>query len=319
MRRRTVLLAGLAAGTALAGGTAFRRCTADLAAARARLEGRSQVLEGRFGALEWAEAGDGPPVLMLHGTGGGFDQGLDMTRPLAAAGWRIVAPSRFGYLRSAFPADSSPENQADACLDLLDRLGIDRLPVIGGSAGALSALQFAVRHPDRCSALVALVPATHVPGRPAPRPPNALAAAIIRHGLRSNFLFWLGMTFAEDAMIASLLATDPALVRAAGPEEQARVRAILRGILPVSARAHGLLEDGRRAGDPPPMALERIAAPTLALSLADDRFDTLAAARHIAATVPDGRLVSYPTGGHVWIGRDAEVFAEIDRFLRIHA
>jgi pimeloyl-ACP methyl ester carboxylesterase len=158
-----------------------------------------------------------------------------------------------------------------------------------------------------------------VPGRPAPRPPNALAAAIIRHGLRSNFLFWLGMTFAEDAMIASLLATDPALVRAAGPEEQARVRAILRGILPVSARAHGLLEDGRRAGDPPPMALERIAAPTLALSLADDRFDTLAAARHIAATVPDGRLVSYPTGGHVWIGRDAEVFAEIDRFLRIHA
>ncbi len=214
MRRRTLLLAGLA-GTALAaaGGAGFG-FSRDLAAARARLAGHSAVLDGRFGALEWAEAGDGPPVLMLHGTGGGFDQDLDMTRPLAAAGWRILAPSRFGYLRSAFPDDPSPENQADACLDLLDRLGIDRLPVIGGSAGALSALAFAIRHPDRCSALVALVPATHVPGRPAPRPPNALAAA-----------------------------------------------------------------------------------------------------RHIAATVPDGRLVSYPTGGHVWVGRDAE----IDRFLRRHA
>jgi pimeloyl-ACP methyl ester carboxylesterase len=67
------------------------------------------------------------------------------------------------------------------------------------------------------------------------------------------------------------------------------------------------------------MDLGRITAPTLALSLADDRFDTLAAARHIAATVPDARLVSYPTGGHVWVGHDAEVFAEIDRFLRRHA
>jgi pimeloyl-ACP methyl ester carboxylesterase len=158
-----------------------------------------------------------------------------------------------------------------------------------------------------------------VPGRPAPRPPNALAAAIIRHGLRSDLLFWLGTTLAEDAMIASLLATDPALVHAAAPAEQARVRAILRGILPVSARAQGLIEDGLRAGDPPPMDLGRITAPTLALSLADDRFDTLAAARHIAATVPDARLVSYPTGGHVWVGHDAEVFAEIDRFLRRHA
>jgi pimeloyl-ACP methyl ester carboxylesterase len=319
MRRRSLLLAGLAGTALVAAGGAGLGLSRSLAAARARLAGRSEVFEGRFGAMEYATAGTGPPVLMLHGTGGGFDQGLDMTRPLAAAGWRILAPSRFGYLRSEFPADPSPENQADACLDLLDRFGIDRLPVIGGSAGALSALAFAIRHPGRCSALVALVPATHVPGRPAPRPPNALAAAIIRHGLRSDLLFWLGMTVAEDAMIATLLATDPALVHAAAPAEQARVRAILRGILPVSARARGLIEDGRRAGDPPPMALGRIVAPTLALSLEDDRFDTLAAARHIAETVPDGTLVSYPTGGHVWVGRDAQVFAAIDRFLRRHA
>jgi 2-hydroxy-6-oxonona-2,4-dienedioate hydrolase len=319
MRRRNLLLATLAGTALIAAGGIGIGLSRSLAAARARLAGRSELFEGRFGAMEYAVEGDGPPVLMLHGTGGGFDQGLDMTRPLAAAGWRIVAPSRFGYLRSDFPADPSPANQAHACLDLLDRLGIDRVPVIGGSAGALSALELAIRHPDRCAALVALVPATHVPGRPAPRPPNALAAAIIRHGLRSDLLFWLGITLAEDTMIASLLATDPALVHTAAPDEQARVRAILRGILPISARARGLIEDGRRAGDPPPMDLGRIAAPTLALSLADDRFDTLVAARHIAATVPDGRLVSYPTGGHVWVGRDAEVFAEIDRFLRRHA
>jgi 2-hydroxy-6-oxonona-2,4-dienedioate hydrolase len=189
------------------------------------------------------------------------------------------------------------------------------VPIIGGSAGALSAMQFAIRHPDRCTALVAMVPAAFAPDRPPPRPPNALAEAIIAYGLRSDFLFWLGMTFGEDAMIGTLLATDPDLVRRATPDEQARVRSILHDILPVSARARGLLNDGKLAGSPERMPLETIRAPTLALSLEDDRFETLAAARHIAATVPGAQLVSFPTGGHVWVGRNHEVFAAVDAFL----
>jgi pimeloyl-ACP methyl ester carboxylesterase len=44
--------------------------------------------------------------------------------------------------------------QADAFVQLLDHLGIDKVVVVGISAGAWSSLQFAVRHPDRCRALV---------------------------------------------------------------------------------------------------------------------------------------------------------------------
>lgn len=316
MRRRRFLFLGLVgAGAALAGGAVWRSFSTEIAEARARTRGRSDIFESRFGTMEYAVAGTGPPVLMVHGTGGGFDQGLAFAEPLAAAGWQVIAPSRFGYLRSGFPHDPSSENQADAFVDLLDRLGIDRVPIIGGSAGALSAMQFAIRHPDRCTALVALVPAAFAPDRPPPRPPNALAEAIIAYGLRSDFLFWLGMTTAEDAMIGTLLATDPALVHGADPAEQARVRAILHDILPVSDRARGLLNDGKLAGSPQPMALETIRAPTLALSLEDDRFETLAAARHIAAMVPGARLASFPTGGHVWVGRNNEVWAAVDGFL----
>lgn len=316
MDRRYLLLAGLAGLGALAGsGAMLAAFSSDMAQARARVRGRSEVFEGRFGTMEYAVAGNGLPLLMIHGTGGGFDQGLDFAEPLLAAGRQIVAPSRFGYLRSAFPDDPSLENQADAFIDLLDRLGIERIPVIGGSAGALSAMQFAIRHPDRCSALVALVPAAFAPGRPPPRPPNALAAAIIEHALKSDLLFWLGMKTGEDAMIASLLATDPALVRAAPAGERARVKRILRNILPVSERSRGLLNDARQAGNPEPMPLSRISAPTLALSFADDRFETLAAARHIAAEVPGARLSAFEQGGHVWVGRQDEVFAEIDAFL----
>lgn len=315
MRRRRFLWLGFAGASALiVGGLTWRSFSDTIANAKARVRGRSQVLQSRFGDMEYAEAGAGPPVLMVHGTGGGFDQGLDFAELLAAR-WRVIAPSRFGYLRSAFPDDASSENQADAFADLLDRLAIDRAPIMGGSAGALSAMQFAIRHPDRCSGLVAMVPAAYAPGRPPVDPPNALAQAIIEHGLRSDFLFWLGMTLNEDAMISALLATDPALVKAAEPGERERVRSILRNILPVSERAQGLLNDARLAYVPAPMPLETIRAPTLALSLEDDRFETLAAARHIASTVPGAKLVAYPSGGHVWVGRNVEVFAEVDRFL----
>ena len=142
MRRRRFLILGLVGtGAALAGGAVWRSFSTEIAEARARTRGRSEVFESRFGIMEYAVAGTGPPVLMIHGTGGGFDQGLAFTEPLVAAAAAGLAPSRFGYLRTDFPDDRSSENQADAFVDLLDHLGIDRVPVIGGSAGALSAMR----------------------------------------------------------------------------------------------------------------------------------------------------------------------------------
>ena len=52
--------------------------------------------------------------------------------------------------RTAMPVDASPAAQADAHLALMDALGIDRAVVLGVSAGAPSAMQLALRHPDRC-------------------------------------------------------------------------------------------------------------------------------------------------------------------------
>jgi pimeloyl-ACP methyl ester carboxylesterase len=63
------------------------------------------------------------------------------------------------------------------------------------------------------------------------------------------------------------------------------------------------------------MDLHRITAPTLTISCEDDRFGTAAAARHIAATVPGASLKIFPTGGHVWVGHDAEIMAQIAAFL----
>jgi pimeloyl-ACP methyl ester carboxylesterase len=62
--------------------------------------------------------------MMIHGTGGGFDQGLLFAHRLRESGFQIIAPSRFGYLRSTFPVDASPAHQADVLVELLDHRGI---------------------------------------------------------------------------------------------------------------------------------------------------------------------------------------------------
>ncbi|MFN3992485.1 MAG: alpha/beta fold hydrolase [Tabrizicola flagellatus] len=317
MRRRTMLGFGATALVAAGAGIAVRDYRQMLDAARTAIAaaGPPRQASSRFGPQEYAEAGQGPPVLVIHGTGGGYDQGLLFAHRLIAGGFRIIAPSRFGYLGTPFPADPGPEAQADALADLLDALDLPSVAVIGGSAGAIPALALALRHPARVRALVPLVPATYVPGRPAPPPQGPVAGWIIAHGLRSDVLVWAGIRAAERRMIATLLATDPQLVDAAAPDEQARVRAILHGILPVSLKYQGLLNDARWAAAPPDFPLAAIAAPTLAISAEDDRFGTAAAARHIARSVPGAELMMLPSGGHVWVGRDAAIMDRIAAFL----
>ena len=51
-------------------------------------------------------------------------------------------------------------------------------------------------------------------------------------------------------------------------------------------------------------------------NLEDDFCRTLAPARFIAATVPGARLITYASGGHVFVGHEADAFAEVDAFLR---
>jgi pimeloyl-ACP methyl ester carboxylesterase len=316
MTRRMLLPALLAiaaaAGFGLAAGQ--RRFRRDLAAARARIAGRSRTVSTPHGPVEYAEAGAGAPILVIHGSGGGFDQGLAFAAPLAGAGRRVIAPSRFGYLGSPLPPDPSPQAQADAFASLLDRLGIEKVAVCGGSAGALSALEFALRHPVRTAALVLVVPAVFRP-REVPRAWSPVTERLVTAALGSDLLFWAAIRLAPRLVIRHVLATDPALVDRAAPEERARVQAMLEGILPVGPRARGILEDTRRVGNPAPVAAERMTVPTLILSCADDLYGTAAAARDLAARIPGAELVIHPAGGHLLVGCAGESRAAIARFL----
>lgn len=315
MRKRTIILVAAAVFASIGAAVGAKAYTDAVRAAEARLLGRSAVVATSQGRLEYAIAGSGNPILMIHGTGGGFDQGLIFTEGLVPHGFQVIAPSRFGYLRSGFPQDPSSERQADTFVELLDRLGIARVAVAGGSAGALSAAQFALRHPDRCSALILIVPAANVHGED-PVEMTRIQEYAVRRLTTSNFLFWAASRVARERMIGTLLATDPALVRDASASERARVDRILQEIMPVERRSRGMLNDARLAGHPARMDFSRIGVPTLVISAEDDRFGTAETARDIAAAVPNARLLLFREGGHILVGHDQHLWSAVANFVR---
>jgi 2-hydroxy-6-oxonona-2,4-dienedioate hydrolase len=283
------------------------RFHADVTQARARAMQGGTVVSTRCGPIEYEEAGQGVPLLMVHGSGGGHDQGMLFARDFTAQGIRVIAPSRFGYLGTPLPADASPQAQADAHACLLDALGIERAAVLGTSAGALSAMQMAIRHPDRVSSLILLVPLAYRPQATADTPPSPLAQKLLLSLIGSDFVYWSAMHMARDQVIARVLATPPAVVAAASPAEQARVNAMVDSILPVSARADGLRNETKIATHLQPYALEAISAPTLLISARDDGYGTYASAEYTASRIANAKFIGFEQGGHLWVGHDEEV------------
>src|SRR5512142_979151 len=104
-----VFLAILGAVVCAAIAAVYRR---DIRRERERVAGGGRMIQTACGPIEYAVVGDGPAVLVVHGAGGGFDQGLDLGEALVARGFRVIAMSRFGYLRTPLPADASAVAQA---------------------------------------------------------------------------------------------------------------------------------------------------------------------------------------------------------------
>jgi 2-hydroxy-6-oxonona-2,4-dienedioate hydrolase len=313
MRRgRSILLVtgGVVIAAALFVGLSYKR---DIDAARDVVSRGSTLVETAAGPIEYAEHGSGYPLLSIHGAGGGYDQGLANVSDLVGDGFRVIAPSRFGYLRTPIPADTSAAAQADAHAALLEHLKVDKAVVVGVSAGGSSALEFALRYPGKVAALILIVPAAYSPESP----------VNIEKSRGSAFAFWLvnaGADFAwwateriAPSVLTRFIGVPPELVATQPPREQERVSAIIRSILPLSHRFAGINIDS--APGLHPLPLDTIAMPTLVMSARDDLFNTAAAAEYAAAGIPNAKLVIFETGGHLLVGRESEARTLIADFL----
>jgi 2-hydroxy-6-oxonona-2,4-dienedioate hydrolase len=314
MRKRAQVAALAAGAAALLAGAAVRRAyQRELADRHRQLALRALIARTAHGPIEYATEGTGQPVLFIHGAGGGFDQGLSVARSLFPR-HQLIAPSRFGYLGTPLPQNAAPEAQADAHAALLDAIGIRRAIVAGVSAGAPSAVEFALKYPDRVAALILLVPmgyaSDHAPGVPSSRA-NDLVLSIIYAG--ADFLYWAALRVARRTLIR-FMGVEPRLEAQVPPAERQRIASIMDGVLPLSRRLLGLRNDASIVLHPLP--LQKISAPTLVITARDDLYNTLPAAAHLADGIPSSKLVVLEHGGHLFAGQHHKTASVIANFLK---
>ncbi|MCZ7571677.1 MAG: alpha/beta hydrolase [Ardenticatenaceae bacterium] len=316
MRLRTITLGttgALAAAGIVLGAQVYRRYQRDLAEARRRLEALgSRVVETECGHVEYVERAEGYPVLVVHGIVGGFDAGIASVGATLGEGYRLIIPSRFGYLRTPLPQNASPATQADAHAALLDSLGVERAAVIAYSAGATSAIRFALRDPDRISALVLVVPNAPSAGRPGlTLPPKPVLNALYR----SDFIFWLATTRFRSALYGTMGVPKEFDLT---PTHEAEIAALMQTVFPVRPRADGAMFDAFvsnpdiNSGYP----FGAIAVPVLVVSARDDALAGYENARFLAEQIPGAQLLTFENGGHMLLGQSERVGRGIQEFLR---
>jgi pimeloyl-ACP methyl ester carboxylesterase len=300
---KPLLFAALATAVAIPAGL-YLRYRRDLNAARARLAAVNRyVISTRWGSVEYAERGYGDPVLVVHGIFHNCVGGLLSVRDFSDR--RFIVPSRFGYLGSSMPPDATPAHQADALAALLDALDIDQVDVIAESAGATSALQLALRHPERVKHLAVLV--GNLPGSP---------TAVVQPSLAKLFNrqvpMWVLRTFAPSMMVR-LVAGLPKGSAMSG-EDDRFVTEFIDSLFPVSAEGvdFDAFVSNADVNDYP---LEAINVPTLIVHTRDDQVASHEASKRAAERIPGARFVSLESGGHLMLGQTKIIRDELAAFF----
>jgi pimeloyl-ACP methyl ester carboxylesterase len=122
---------------------------------------RFERVRTRSHELSILSAGQGHPVVCLHGLGGTKASFLSTVSALAPAGHRVIAVDLPGFGESSKPLSGAYDAPffADAVTELLDALEIDRAHVIGNSMGGRVAIEVGLRAPERSERIVLLSPA----------------------------------------------------------------------------------------------------------------------------------------------------------------
>lgn len=291
----------------------YSRYKRDLAAARSRVRTPgSRVAETEHGPIEYVECGIGSPVLLVHGIVGGADHGPGMAQTYLGDGFRVITVSRFGYLQSPLPKDPSPAAQADIFASLLDVLEIPKVALVGTSAGTASSLQFALRHPDRCAALVLWSMA--VPPSPKPSPLVRLA---LRAFFGSDFSVWAIITYFPSIM-HQRMGVPQSIRHQLTPGQLEWLSGTMAKFLPTSMRIKGIMNDVSLSnpGVNDIQIFEQISVPKLIIHAVDDPMPPFSGAKEIANRLPNTRFIEISNGGHLLLGHFDQVRAEIAAFIQ---
>jgi len=272
----------------------------------------NQLIQTSHGPLEYAVLGEGLPLVVMHGSGGGARQGLLMRYLVNTRRIQIIALSRPGYWGTPLETAPEIEQQADRVVELLNALKIEMAAVLGHSAGGPPAAHFALRHPERCLGLVLLSAVLPPPGENMARMIRSMPAAFRLLG----FTDWPLRIYIRLVRHVVLPLMGWLNIRGLSQDDARRmVDEVFEGMISVSAWRAGTINDHLRLGKTP-LAFEACRVPALIVHGTADPAAAYEQARAAANAAPGAKLVTIEGGWHgIFASHYQEVGAEIEAFL----
>jgi pimeloyl-ACP methyl ester carboxylesterase len=261
------------------------------------------------------EAGEGPPVVFLHGSGTSSLSLLPLLERLE--GVRAIAVDRPGFGQSEpehVPSNRFRDAAVEFVDEVLDQLGLEASALAGNSMGGTWGLWYALAHPERVRRLVLLGSAPLLPGTRPPVPLRVSAAPLlgelVPHLLRPSrkLVRRLMASMGEgDTIVRHPDLIDSVVAAARDPVASAANRAELRAVMtPFGFRRSARIE---------PNELPRLSVPTLIIWGDHDPVGAVEAARATATLMPQAQVAILPAGHVPYLGHPQRVAKLVSEFV----
>ncbi|MEM9955342.1 MAG: alpha/beta hydrolase [Chloroflexota bacterium] len=282
-----------------------------------RVSADSVIVQTRLGTIEYDIRGAGQTILHFHGGNVGHNGWFMLSHLLEK--FQIITPNRPGYLGTPLNENGSPGAQADLMASLLDTLQIERVIVIGVSAGGPAALQFALRHPSKITKLVLLSAITKQTSLTDEQLNSTLGKLVMTRQFQNPayFLIHQAMTHLPKLTLQDFVRTETTYDMSEGKQYIERIMAdtqqielvqdLADAMIPALPRFEGVMNDLHVQQSLQPIPLEDITVPTLIVHSRYDGDVPYENATHAAQAMPNAKLITVSQFGHlIWLG-DGEV------------
>lgn len=268
----------------------------------------SRFLSTSEGELHYHVAGEGPPLLLLHGSGPGVSGWANFrgNLPAFAQDFTTYVLDLPGFGKS-YSSESNPLFSAPpAVLNFLDGLGLGPLPVVGNSMGGSVAARLAALHPERISRLVTIGGIGLPLFSASPSEGIKLLVEFVEDPTYERLRTWMESMVYDPAILTDEF-VDLRWKAATDPEQNTDIKKLFN-----RQALEAMRDRSAGAGDQLSM-LTRIQAPTLALFGRDDRVTPLDNALVVLRFIKRGELHVFPDCGHWAMIERKQEFEEVVR------
>lgn len=271
----------------------------------------SQRIETAKGSLHYHVAGEGPPLLLLHGSGPGVSGWANFAGNLEVFARHFTTYILdFPGFGKSYALDGNPMPAAlPATLDFLDALGLASVPVVGNSMGGNVAANLAALHPARVSRLVTVGGIGLPIFSPSPPEGMKLLVAFVEDPTRERLVTWMESMVYDQSLLTEEF-VEQRWQTASAPAALDDVRRLFN--------TQSLAAMGNRAATAAAQVdlLTRIEAPTLLTWGRDDRVTPLDSGLLPMRLIKRCELHVFPDCGHwAMIERKAEFESVVLSFL----